>query len=118
MNYSSKALLRAILGVSILAVLTGSVFGQTERGKKYALVVGVNEYQHPNLPNLRFAVNDARELHAILKKARYDVVLLSDEAGKADAKFVPTKQNIKEQFDKMMDHGRFNKDDMFLVALI
>ena len=35
-------------------------------GKYYALLIGVNEYNDPNLPNLDYPINDAENLYNIL----------------------------------------------------
>lgn len=45
-------------------------------GKRHALLVGVNSYQHPKLGALQFAENDAQEMAALLKKQGYAVTLL------------------------------------------
>ncbi len=48
-------------------------------GKRYAILVGINDYKHPKLPALRFAVNDVTDLKKILEAGGYRVTLLTNE---------------------------------------
>jgi hypothetical protein len=56
-----------------------------EPGKKYALLVGINEYDHAKLPALKYAENDAADLAVVLRKAGYEVIVLSGAEGKKEA---------------------------------
>src|SRR4051812_14475462 len=94
---------------ALLGTLTTSVLGQTEASKKYALVVGINKYHHDNLPDLPYAVNDARELASVLTRAGYEVVLLTDDTGKGDKTREPTRDNIERELKKMLDRCRPKK---------
>jgi len=46
-------------------------------GTRYALLAGVNDYDHGNLQKLNYAVNDVAELADVLKSAGYSVTLLT-----------------------------------------
>src|ERR1700704_3691701 len=46
-------------------------------GTRYALLAGVNDYDHGNLQKLNYAVNDVAELADVLKGAGYSVTLLT-----------------------------------------
>jgi formylglycine-generating enzyme required for sulfatase activity/uncharacterized caspase-like protein len=77
----SRLTLAALLGLS-LAVQSGSVLAQSRAlvpeakpgapaaagfyGDSWAVVVGINDYQHPRIPKLRYAVNDARSVERAL----------------------------------------------------
>src|SRR5262245_56259685 len=80
----SAHLVRAFL--VLIALLSESLPAQAQ-GKKYALVVGVSEYDSSTFVNLKYTENDAEQLAAVLKKAGYDeVVVLTTARGKKDDK--------------------------------
>ncbi|MCE9533118.1 MAG: SUMF1/EgtB/PvdO family nonheme iron enzyme [Planctomycetes bacterium] len=92
--------------VAFLLTSSSSVLAE---GKKYALLVGVNEYDHGDLAKLDYAVNDAAKLADLLKKHEYDVSLLTDStAGK------PTKMNIEAALDEIL--GKYKKNDTLIIA--
>src|SRR5207249_11944496 len=67
---------------------------------QYALLVGVNEYQHAKLRDpspLKYSMNDVTELNDVLRGAGYTVTLLTDATGKKDKQAAPTKANIEKQ---------------------
>src|SRR4051794_36093650 len=72
-------------------LLPSSTQAETEGAKKYALLVGVNDYDHADLSKLSYAVNDVAELRQFLVWANYEVVLLTaDEArAKKDRSRIP-----------------------------
>jgi TPR repeat protein len=86
-----------------------------EQGRRFALLVGVNEYRHSTLPNLRYAENDVSELAAVLKRAHFEVVLLTGGAGRNDPGRRPTLANIERQLQVLLE--RCDKKDTVLVAL-
>jgi Caspase domain len=73
----------ALSGVAML-LAPGLLSAQADTPKRYALLVGVNNYQHEKLKKLDFAVNDAHDLADLLKQAGYHITLLSDRAGRDD----------------------------------
>jgi TPR repeat protein len=82
-----------------------------EKGKRYALVVGVNSYTNKAFPPLEFAENDADELAAVLKKAGFQVTLLSTKLGCT----TPTASNIRKAVEELVA-GR-KEADTVLIAL-
>jgi len=102
-----------ILVVALLAPL-GLLSGQQGMGKKYALLVGINEYQHQNLPALRFAENDAAQLASLLEKHKYQVTLLCNSTGAKDENLRPKKENIEKHLKKIL--GRCERLDSVVVA--
>ena len=84
-----------------LAALLQTAPASADEPKRYAVLIGVNEYDHPRLPGLRFSVNDATELAAVLKPAGYDVTLLADTAGQK-----PTKANIDKALKATLEKCR------------
>jgi formylglycine-generating enzyme required for sulfatase activity len=56
--------------------------GQTSAGESWAVLIGINRYQHPRIPKLRYAVNDAQAVErALLAQGfRQDrILILTDE---------------------------------------
>ncbi|MFL5327906.1 MAG: caspase family protein [Gemmataceae bacterium] len=106
---------RALVLLTILAVVTPPIACAQGEGKKYAVIVGVREYQHPKLPKLRFTENDASELADVLKPAGYDVILLTDSAGAKDSTKVPSKANIEKAVSETL--RKCQKSDTIVIAL-
>jgi len=89
---------------------------QTEpKSVRRALLIGVNQYAHPQLGPLAYAVQDAAELAEVLQKAGYEVVLLTDDTGRADPRLTPTKQNIERELQAVK--ARCQRGDTLLLAL-
>src|SRR4051812_4893671 len=65
-------------------------------GEKYALLVGVRQYDPNELRSLPYAEPDVTELAQVLKEAGYrQVVTLSQTAGATSFRFLPTSANIR-----------------------
>jgi formylglycine-generating enzyme required for sulfatase activity len=88
------------------------LWGQQPAGKKYAVLVGVNRYQHPKLPSLSYAEADVTELAGVLKKAGYQVTLLTGTA--PDAGLRPTRANIDKHLRAVLRGCK--KGDTALLA--
>jgi formylglycine-generating enzyme required for sulfatase activity len=85
------------------------------KGKKYALLVGIKEYEDKKLKNLDYTENDAVELAAVLRTGGYEVVLLTSGAGKEDRDQKPTAANIRARLKALL--GKATKHDTVLVGL-
>jgi hypothetical protein len=72
-----RRLAQATLALAALTTLLGSAQA-AEPGKKYAVLVGVEDYQHPSLRRSRllYSIEDVTELADLLRKAGYAVALL------------------------------------------
>src|SRR5436309_431738 len=71
--------LLAVLLLGACSLLSLPTQGRPAKaGKKYALLVGVCEYEHARLSDLQFAENDVAELAKLLRPAGFDVSLLTD----------------------------------------
>jgi uncharacterized caspase-like protein len=88
---------------------------QGTSAKKYAVLVGVKEYQHQKLPALRYSENDVVELGKVLRDAGYIVTVLCDRNGKKDAKLAPLKANIDRALSDMVNK-HCKKGDTLIVA--
>jgi TPR repeat protein len=109
----SARLVRAVLVVGSLLSLAAAAHAQ---GKKYALLVGVKEYDHSDLSLLKYTENDAEELAKALSEAGYDeVVVLTTSRGKKDAADAPTAANVRARLEKLSN--KVKRDDLLLVGL-
>lgn len=88
-----------------LCLLAGyAAWADEPAGKRYALLVGIADYEHPRLraEKLRYTLNDAQEMADTLGKLGYIVVLLTDDTGKQDADRTPTKAHIDGQLHDLL----------------
>jgi uncharacterized caspase-like protein len=113
------ARLRFTLVCLALASLTSSAAaGPASKGKAYALLIGVNEYNHAGLPPLRYAENDIDGLDAILRKSGSgfaSVRTLTAARGKKDSRLRPTTVNIRKALEDLLANK--GRHDTVLVAL-
>jgi hypothetical protein len=112
----------ALAGLSLLAQAQqpdkkpDAVTGPTpiDTRKKYALLVGINDYDHAKLAALKYAENDVAELAVVLRKAGYEVIVLSGAEGKKDRAHEPTKENFDQSLAALLK--KFQKGDTILLA--
>jgi hypothetical protein len=82
--------------------------------RKYALIVGINEYKSKDIPALRYAVRDANALYKVITDPRRGdfpdrfVTLLTDSSGT-----LPTAANIGRSLTRIRTQAREN--DLVLV---
>lgn len=81
-------------------------------GEKYALLVGVTEYEHPKFKTLKYAENDVAELSKVLTTGGFKITQLSE--GAKDDKLKPKRANIVRELDAIL--AKCTKRDMILVA--
>jgi TPR repeat protein len=110
---------RLALCAAALSILTaGPASAQVVAGKKYALLVGVREYRHAKLPDLKHTENDVVELANLLRKPAHgytQVSLMTTTLGKRYPNSMPTAANIRGQLKRML--ATLTKHDLILVAL-
>jgi TPR repeat protein len=108
---------RRLLIALALAVVVLDLPGtaQAAEGTRYALLVGVIEYDHAKLPNLRYTENDVEELGEILRGSGFKVAALTTTRGKARPAAQPTAKNIRGVLERIL--SRVTKRDTVLVAL-
>src|SRR4051812_32482204 len=98
----------------VAAVAAGLAFPQApDKGRKFALLVGVNTYDNRQLDDLEFAEADAKALADVLKAGGFDVRLLLGGAEGADR---ATRANVEAAVDAVL--GRVTKRDLLVVALV
>lgn len=96
---------------------SSQVLGE-EPGKRYAVLIGVEDYQHAKLREpvpLKYAVDDVTELGEILKKSGYEVTLLTDETGKSSRDLLPTRKNIFAKIGEVA--AKLKREDTVLIAM-
>jgi sulfatase modifying factor 1 len=103
---------RCALALVLPALALPLLPAQQPGGQKYAVLVGINHYQHDRLRDLQYAEADATELADVLKAAGYTVTLLTGSAKDADKQ--PTKANVEKHLHEALRLCR--KGDTALVA--
>lgn len=83
-------------------------------GKRYAVIVGVRQYDDPAFAAPEFSDRDATELAATLTAAGYEVTLLTDATGRKEKTLDPTKKNVEVALDGAL--RKCKRDDLILVA--
>ncbi len=84
-------------------------------GKRYAIVVGINDYNDTAISDLSKARNDAKATGKILKEiGQFDqVFMMTDDIGRNDPEnLYPTKLNIEEKIESIL---RFSTPDDLIV---
>jgi formylglycine-generating enzyme required for sulfatase activity len=108
----------------LLVLLSGLLIGlgfvlpgwtAAPKGKKYALLVGVTEYDSKNFATLKYTGNDAEQMTLALRKAGFAVRVLTNKRGEKDAKDAPTAANIRAELEKLLENK--TKHDTVLVGL-
>jgi formylglycine-generating enzyme required for sulfatase activity len=111
--------LAAPLAVALAALLAGLPSpAQPAGGKKYALLVGVTEYESAHFARLKYTENDVEGLARLLARPGAgfaSVRVLTTARGKKDARDAPTAANIRKALDALLE-GR-GKHDLVLLAL-
>lgn len=95
---------RLALPCLILSLTALPAFAQTTVGKKFAVLVGVENYEHASLrdPPLKYACDDVADLAELLKTSGYAVTLLTD----GDSALAPTQANITRTIAATLEQCR------------
>ena len=102
-----------VVGLAVFG--SGAVSGQETVGRKYAILVGVREYDRNQLKNLPFAENDVAELADILKQSGFRrVELLTQAEGAKKARALPLAKTIRETIKGVLEDR--DKDDLVLIG--
>jgi formylglycine-generating enzyme required for sulfatase activity len=105
---------RPTLFCSLLFLGAAAALGlaQAPSGKKYAGLIGINRYEHPKLKPLTYAEADVNALASVLRKAGYEVTVLT--RAETDARLRPTRANILGRLKEVLRQCR--QGDTVLVA--
>lgn len=102
----------------VLAALFLTASPVLAEGKKYALLVGIKDYEHSSLGELKYTEHDAEALAAVLRSKAIgfdEVVLLTSSSGAKNDALKPTAKNIRAQLKRLSD--KVTKHDMLVLAL-
>ena len=108
---STRLVLATLVVLSMLSIGTPA----RAQGKKYALLVGVKQYDDTAFGKLAHAENDVNELAKVLASSGYEVVLLTTSRGVKDVSLNPTAANVRAALKGLCDKSK--KDDLLLVGL-
>jgi uncharacterized caspase-like protein len=87
----------------------------TPAGQRYALLVGVRQYDKAQLTSLRYTENDVTDLAEVLRKAGYRrVVLLTQKRGADQARYLPTAANVRRELKGLLE-DRTEQDTVLLA---
>jgi formylglycine-generating enzyme required for sulfatase activity len=87
------------------------------KGERYALLIGVQDYDVNELHNLSFAEADVSALAETLRQGGYDhnnVVLMTQTLGAKKARFLPEASHIRKELDLLL--ANLDRDDSVLIA--
>jgi len=89
--------------------------------KRYAVVVGINDYEDDGIPGLKFALNDAHRVAQVLTErcgfCNEDVYVLSDGDDTGNTKAIrPTRSNILEKLQHVADAASEDDTVLFFFA--
>nr|MBI3612296.1 caspase family protein [Nitrospirota bacterium] len=69
-------------------------------GQSYAVVIGIDDYQNPKVPDLKYAVADAKAVAATLEKRGYQVTALYDRQATQRAIVSELRSKLKKKVGK------------------
>lgn len=105
--------LRLIRVLATLLLILGGV--GTARATQYAVVVGIDTYQSPDITALRYAVRDAESLAATLKSIGFDRVFLLTES-RPDSDLYPTRTNVIFRLEWVKNHVKSEDAVVFFFS--
>ena len=84
----------------MLALVLGVLATQPARATKYAVLVGIDNYENQNITDLQFAVNDVKAVGASLQgDLKFDDVRVLTSDQPRDENLYPTADNVLVQLD-------------------
>jgi TPR repeat protein/uncharacterized caspase-like protein len=111
----------ALLGAILLVLLPHAARGQATttapRGDKYALLVGVRQYENNQLRNLKYAEPDVVALAEVLRDRGYraeNLVLMTQTRATDNIRFLPLAANIRKELHLLLK-SRSRADSVLVV---
>jgi formylglycine-generating enzyme len=111
-------LARGIACLILALVLPGLAPPGAKLGEKYALLVGVRQYDPNELKSLAYSEPDVVALAGVLEAHGYKpghVVLMTQTRGAADTNFLPVAAHVRKELKLMLQD--MEEEDSVLVAL-
>ena len=120
-----RSSIRKFACTAVLAVLSLSALQAEDKpdadpppqGGKFALLVGVKQYNPTELKNLKYAEDDVTTLAKVLEESGYrteNIMLMTQARGAENGRALPLAANIKKELELLLK-GR-TKEDVVLVA--
>lgn len=110
-------MVRSWLAAFVAIVLAALLAGKALAADRYALLVGVWQYDTTQLTNLQFSEADVTELAQVLQESGFQqerLVLMTQTAGASNARALPTAKRIRSELQLLL--GRAEAGDTVLVA--
>jgi formylglycine-generating enzyme required for sulfatase activity len=88
------------------------------KGEKYALLVGVRQYETPDLRALKYPESDVEELAKVLINSGYrpeNVKLMTQRRGAEEPRYLPIASKIRKELGLILNH--LDENDSVIVAL-
>ncbi|MCC7420837.1 MAG: SUMF1/EgtB/PvdO family nonheme iron enzyme [Planctomycetaceae bacterium] len=105
--------------LSCLALAASHSSPAFAEGRKLALLVGVEKYQHAKLDDLKFCGDDVQALERLLTPQGFRCVVLRNDSNPNAAQLpeaaLPTAANVNSELRRMLEG--INKQDLILVVL-
>jgi formylglycine-generating enzyme required for sulfatase activity len=114
-HLSLSSRIRPLVAAALL-ILVGILpllLAQEPAPKRYAVLVGINKYEHDKLPALQYAESDVTDLRVLLQKAGYEVTLLTGSS--RDDGLRPTRENVEKHLRTVLRKCRAG--DTVLIGL-
>ena len=108
-------MIRALLSLMLVLILGRDLGAQEKEVRKYAVLVGVRDYDRNQLRSLPYPENDVQELAEVLKSSGFRrVELLTQTAGAKQSRYLPMAKMIREALKGMLEDR--SAGDLVLVA--
>lgn len=104
-----------LLGLGVFAIDTNDASAQETEGRRYAVLVGVKEYDRNQLRSLPYPENDVTELAEVLKTSGFRrVELLTQTEGAKRSRALPLAKTIRETLLGVLEDR--SQSDLVVVA--
>lgn len=114
----ARSRLAAFVPLLLLVVTAAVSVDETQAGDRYALVIGVHQYDRNQLRSLPYAESDAVAVAGKLKDLGFRrVVLMTQTLGAKESRFLPTARNVRETLEGFLNPKVWSEDDTAVVVL-
>lgn len=110
-----RGVLCLLMSLTVICGWAGTAHSQETEGRKYAVLIGVRNYDRNQLRSLPYPENDVTELAELLRQSGFRrVELITQTEGAAKSRALPLAKTIRETLTGMLEDR--TKDDLVLVA--
>ena len=91
--------------VLISLILVNNIYSQTAIGRRWAICVGINNYEHESIVDLSKAATDASGMKsALLTFGQFDSVLVLTDKSPKESKDYPSKENLSSKLNYLQQN--------------